>query len=184
MRLSTTRAPSRAAAALVIVELCDDREKLVGDLANLERLVAGAPAATQPGLRERIAKISDLAAALQAVTGAAEEPTLHAAFFPDAPLADYLRGVVAWLQATLRALEDLTARLLRMRPDWASYRWRIEEAKNFHFDELRPRIVADLTALVVVAQTDPRRAAVLRDAVLRTFHAADELEETLDRRFA
>jgi hypothetical protein len=152
-------------------------------LACLERLVETAPLGAQPGLRERTYRLTVLRDALESMNASAADRGLHAAFAPDAPLADYLRGIYAWVHATTRALDDLTTRLSQRKPDWAVFRWRIEEAKNFHFDDLRPRIRANLDALAG-PEDGSVGPALLRDAAERIFLASDGLEETLDRRFS
>jgi hypothetical protein len=88
----------------------------------------------------------------------------------------------------VRALDHLAGSLRKLQPDWALLRWRIEEAKNFHFDELHAPIRADLEALTIIANSGPfgaRRPPVeeLAYAVERLFATAVALEEHLDERF-
>lgn len=185
VRLSAQAAPPLPATPTAVLdELCEDQMNLAMSLACLDRLVEETPPVAQPPLRERIDRLGQLRDRLAALNACAVDRDVHAAFGPDAPLADYLRGAYAWGHAVLRALDDLATRLCRRRPDWAAYRWRIEEAKNFHFDELRPQIRGDLAALAVVTRGGARGPLVVRDAVEALFAAADALEETLDRRFS
>jgi hypothetical protein len=181
VRLSARAAPPLPSTPTAVLDdLCEDQMSMTMSLSCLERLASEAPPVAQPPLRERIDRLGELRDRLAALNACAVDRNVHVAFAPDAPLADYLRGAYAWGHAVVRALDDLAARLCRRRPDWAAYRWRIEEAKNFHFDELRPQIRADIAALAVVS----RGPVVIRDAVEAVFAAADALQETLDRRFA
>ncbi|HEY8074921.1 MAG TPA: hypothetical protein VIF62_12445, partial [Labilithrix sp.] len=98
-------------------------------------------------------------------------------FVADAALADYARGLYAWAHAVVRALETLAITLRTRRADWAMLRWRLEEAKNFHFDELQPKIRSD------AASIDASCSEELEDAIDRLFTAAGVLETRLDRKF-
>ena len=173
-------------------ELCEDQLMLSMELTRLEELVAAAPddAAARAALRTLSARLADLGAlrdALANVQLATIDPRLQRVVVTDSPLADYLRGIYSWAHAVLRALDHLVASL-RGQPDWALLRWRIEEAKNFHFDELHEAIRADLMALTVVAKGGAFGAngpAVneLVYAVERLISTAVALEEHLDERF-
>jgi hypothetical protein len=75
--------------------------------------------------------------------------------------------------------------LQALQPDWALYRGRIEEAKNFHFDELHDAIRADLQALTIAAGGGSFGARVppiddLQEAVEALFTTATTLEARLD----
>jgi len=173
-------------------ELCEDQLTLSMNLTCLEELVAAAPqdAAARAALRTLAARLADLAAlrdALANVQLSTVDPRLQRIVVTDSPLADYLRGIYSWAHAALRALEHL-AGSLRGQPDWALLRWRLEEAKNFHFDELHGAIRDDLTALTVVANGGAfgvNRPPVeeLHYAVERLISTAVALEEHLDERF-
>jgi hypothetical protein len=179
-------------------ELCEDQLTLSMNLARLEESVAAAPrdASVSAALRTVDARVADLGAlrdALARVQLATVDPRLQRLVVPESPLADYLRGVYAWGHAVVRALEQLAVSLqpkgaLRARPDWATLRWRIEEAKNFHFDELHEPIRADLLAFTILAQggafgADRPRIEELEYAVERLLSTARALEEHLDERF-
>ena len=111
-------------------------------------------------------------------------PNVQPAFLPDAPLAEYLRGAYAWLFAVVRALEHLALGLCAKEPDWATYRWRIEEAKNFHFDELEGEIAASLGALASLDRGVDVVVTQLAAAVELVLEDARALEARLDERFA
>ena len=176
----------------VLDELCEDQLTLSVSLTSLENLVAAAPsdASARAALRTLSARLADLEAlrdALANVQLSLVDPRLQRISVLDSPLADYLCGVYAWSHAVAHALEHL-AGSLRAGPDWALLRWRIEEAKNFHFDELHDAIRGDLTALVVVANgtvfgANRPRVEELQYAVERLISTAAALEEHLDERF-
>jgi hypothetical protein len=173
-------------------ELCEDQLTMSVDLARLEESLATAPeeASSRSALRTLAARLADLGAlrdALATVLVATVDPRLQRIVVPDSALGDYLRGIYAWGHAVVRALDDL-AGSLRAQPDWALLRWRIEEAKNFHFDELHEAIRADVLALTIVANGGSfgaERPAIedLEYAVERLIATAVALEEHLDERF-
>jgi hypothetical protein len=174
-------------------ELCEDQLTVSMNLACLERAVEQAPRdpSARAALRTLEMRLADLCAmrdALATLQLATADRRVHRLFVPDSPLADYLRGLYAWVQAVVRALDQLATSLRDLAPDWALLRWRIEEAKNFHFDELHDDIRADLHALTIVANAGSfgaNRPAVedLSYAVERLFSTATALEEHLDERF-
>jgi hypothetical protein len=173
-------------------ELCEDQLTMSMNLARLEESLAVAPRdpSVFVALRTLEARVADLGAlrdSLARVQLATVDPRLQRLVVPDSPLADYLRGLYAWAHAVVRALEQL-AISLRARPDWALLRWRIEEAKNFHFDELHEVIRADLLAFTIVAHggsfgADHPPIEQLQYAVERLLSTAVALEEHLDERF-
>ena len=174
-------------------ELCEDQLTMSMNLACLERAVEDAPrdASARAALRTLEARIKDLGAlrdALAAVQLASVDPRFQRLYLPDAPLAEYVRGVYAWVHAAMRALEQLATSMRTLQHDWALVRWRIEEAKNFHFDELHEPIRRDLIALTIVASagsfgSDPPAIDELHYAAERLFATAIALEEHLDERF-
>ncbi|MEA2750196.1 MAG: hypothetical protein QOI41_4339 [Myxococcales bacterium] len=176
----------------VLDELCEDQLMLSVNLTCLEELVAAAPpdASARAALRTLAARLADLGAlrdALANVQLSIIDPRLQRICVPESPLADYLKGVYAWSHAVVRALDHL-AGSLRSQPDWAKLRWRLEEAKNFHFDELHEAIRGDLTALAVVANggsfgAKRPRVEELQYAVERLISTAVALEAHLDERF-
>ncbi len=172
-------------------ELCEDQLNVSMNLACLERAAEDGPRdpSARAALRALEARVADLSAvrdALAAVQQVAVDRRLHRLFVPDAALAEYLRGLYAWMHAVIRALDAVAASLHTLSTDWALFRWRVEEAKNFHFDELHDAVRADLAALAVVARSlrgSPVRVADLAAAVERLFDAAESLEASLDQRF-
>ena len=173
-------------------ELCEDQLTMSMNLARLEESVAAAKrdASVQAALRTLEARLADLGAlrdALARVQLATVDTRLQRLVVPESPLADYLRGIYAWAHAVVRALDHLTASL-RAQPDWALLRWRIEEAKNFHFDELHEPIRADLLAFTIIAHggsfgTRQPPIQDLQYAVERLIWTAVALEAHLDERF-
>lgn len=173
-------------------ELCEDQLTMSMNLARLEESVASAPrdpsaAAALRTLEARLADLGALRDALARVQLATVDTRLQRLVVPESPLADYLRGIYAWGHAVVRALDHL-ASSLRTHPDWALLRWRIEEAKNFHFDELHEPIRADLLAFTIIAHggsfgADHPRIEDLQYAVERLISTAVALEEHLDERF-
>lgn len=172
-------------------ELCEEELSLTMNLACLERAAEDGP--RDPSARAALAalkaKLVDLLAvrdALAAINDLAVDRRVHRLFVADAALGEYLRGMYAWQSAVVRALDAVAMSLHSLSTDWALFRCRIEEAKNFHFDELKGAVRADLTALAVVARAfrgPPPKVAALAAAVERLFAAADTLEASLDQRF-
>lgn len=190
--------PSRAAdielndARELLDELCEEQLMMSIDLARLEESLAAAPwdPSARAALRTLEAQLGELGAvrdALASVHVAAVDPRLLRVFVPDAPATEYLRGVYGWMHAVVRAFEHL-AGSLRLQPDWALLRSRLEEAKNFHFDELHEPIRADLLALMILADGGSLGVGgpaieALRCALERLLAAAVTLEAHLDERF-
>jgi hypothetical protein len=174
-------------------ELCEDQLTMSMNLACLEESVEQAPRdpSARAALRTLKARVGDLGGlrdALAALHVAIVDPRLQRMVVPDSALADYLRGLYSWAHAVLRALDDLSNGMRTLQPDWALLRWRIEEAKNFHFDELHEPIRADLLAMTIIANGGSFGAerppiAELQCAVERLFATATALEEHLDERF-
>jgi hypothetical protein len=176
----------------VLDELCEDQLVLTMNLTCLEQLVAAAKpdVASRAALGSLSARIADLDAlrdALAIVQLSAIDPRLQRIAVPESALADYLNGLYAWAHAVVRALDEL-ARSLHTHPDWALLRASLEEAKNFHFDELHEAIRADLTTLTVVANggafgADHPPVEELAYAVEHLIATAVALEKHLDERF-
>lgn len=173
-------------ANLLLDDLAAEHLEMAMGLAGLEGVVEAAPRdpSARAALRVLEARVTDLGLvrdALASIAAAAADPRLHRAFLPDAPLAEYLRGIYAWMHAIVRALDELAQGLRTLAPDWAQLRSRIEEARMFHFEELHGAIEADLLALAVVAPE--ARTEDLEVAVATLLGAAIALEERLDERF-
>ena len=177
----------------VLDELCEDQLTMSMNLACLEESVADAPrdASARAALRTLETRIKDLGAlrdALAAVHVATVDVRLQRVVMPESPLAEYMRGLYAWSHAVLSALDHLSSSLRKLEPDWALLRWRIEEAKNFHFDELHEQVRADIRALAIIANGGSFGAECppipeLEYAVERLFSTAVSLEKHLDERF-
>lgn len=173
-------------------EICEDQLTMSVNLARLEESVAMAPrdASSRAALRTLEARLADLGAlrdALANVQVACVDSRVQRLVVPESPLADYLTGIYAWAHAVVRALDQLAASL-RAQPDWALLRWRLEEAKNFHFDELHEAIRADLLAFTIIANGGTFGAnrppiEEMQYAVERLISTAVALEEHLDERF-
>jgi len=174
-------------AQALLDELSEDQRTLSMNLASLEPATSDRPrdSATIAALRSLDARLDELGTmrdVLAALQQTAAPRSLQKAFLPDAPLADYLRGVYAWLFAVVRALEQLVVGLRKMQPDWALYRWQIEEAKNFHFDELEDAIIEHLAKLFAELG-DPDAVIELTASFEVLLTCARELEVRLDKRF-
>ncbi len=173
--------------------LCEDQLTLSMSLTCLEEAIGQAPRdpSARAALRTLESRILDLGAlrdALAQVMLATVDPRVQRLVVPDAPLAEYLGGIHAWTNAVMRALDQLAVSLRTLQPDWALLRWRIEEAKNFHFDELSGAIRADLQALAIVSNggsfgANAPPVDALRLAVEQLFAVATQLEGNLDQRF-
>jgi long-subunit acyl-CoA synthetase (AMP-forming) len=109
---------------------------------------------------DRVRSILVVREALAAVFRISASRAVHRAFLPEAPLAEYVVGVYSWLFAVIGALGET---------DPATYAWRIEQARNFHFDELHQDIRADLSRPLPRAamSASPRRSARVRAACFR-----------------
>jgi hypothetical protein len=174
-------------------ELCEDQLTLGMSLTCLEEAVLQSPrdVSARAALRTLEARLADLGAlrdVLAVVLQTTVDPRLQRLCVPDAPLSDYLRGLYAWTHAVVRALDQLASSLRTLQPDWALLRWRLEEAKNFHFDELHDAIRADVHALTIIARggsfgADVPAVDALHCGVERLFAVAAQLEENLDQRF-
>jgi hypothetical protein len=181
-------------------ELCEDQLTLSMNVTCLEQVIEDRPrdASARAALRSLETRLADLAAlrdSLATVHVLAADPRFHRLFVADAPLADYMRGLYAWAHAVLRALDQLAQGLRALQPDWATLRWRLEEAKNFHFDELEESIRADITALAIIVErgvlpsargplsAPPPPVHALFFAVEAVFLAAHAFEQRLDERF-
>ena len=159
-------------------ELCEDQLRLSSSLLALERVCLDAGRLECPTAQAALRSVDVLLGELRAVRDglamvqlAALPSSVHPALLTDAPLAEYLRGVFAWMHAVVRAVADLVAGLIHREPAWSLYRWRIEEAKNFHFFELETDIRADFDALeservdaVLVARLAASFNALLKQA--------------------
>ena len=169
-------------------ELCEDQLTLSMNLACLERATLDRPrdassSAALGTLDARVRDLGNVRDALAVLQLSTVSRSVHRAFLPDAPRADYLQGTYAWMFAVLRALDHLVAGIRVKHPDWASYRCRIEEAKNFHFDELECAIRKELASLLVESGDEDAVSQLTRSFDALLGHAR-MLERQLDERFA
>jgi hypothetical protein len=193
IRVPASAAPDVEIEFLDALELLDD---LGDDQLTLSMALASIERATETGPRdlsalaalravyERVEDIRAVRNAIAEVQRIAVDKRLHRIFVGDAPLAEYLRGVYAWLHEVARALGAVAFELQTLSADWAAFRRRIDEAKNFHFDELMVPIVEDLKALAEVSRSfEPPHPPVrqLAAAIGRLFKAARYLEASLDQ---
>jgi hypothetical protein len=95
-------------------------------------------------VRRRLAEMDDVANALFEVLTVCSSPAAAPLLANDAPLADYLRGVVAWWRGILQAFEQVTPALQTLSADWGLLRRRIEDAGAFLLPELVDDARADL----------------------------------------
>jgi hypothetical protein len=172
-------------ANVFLDEIAEEQLQLATSLAALERSVAPAPRdasarAALEILARRVRGVGQMRDVLASLHAATVDPRLHRVLLPDAPLSEYVRGIYAWLHAVVRALADLEGGLRALQPDWAQLRYRLEEAKMFHFDELEDAIAADLLALDIVTLGG---TSDLERVVVALLAAAGELESALDERF-
>lgn len=192
------RAPAAAApdveiefldALELLDDLADDQVTLSMALASIERATEIGPRdlsalAALRAVYERVEDVRAVRNAIADVQKIAIDRRLHRMFVADAPLAEYLRGVYAWLLEAARALGVVAMELQSLSADWSSFRRRMEEARNFHFDELMAPVQADLSALAAFARhMDPPHPPVreLAAAIGRLFQSATYLEESLDQ---
>jgi hypothetical protein len=147
-------------------QIGDEQLALGVSLSCLEQAVAYVPRdAHDREIAKLVSCATDLGAlrdALASVQVAAVDRRVQRLFLPDAPLAEYVCGVYAWMHAVMGALDAVATALRTSRePDLALLGARLEEANNFHFDELHGAIRADLTSLEGVPASDDLIHAVI-----------------------
>jgi hypothetical protein len=176
--------PESARARAVLMELAvlrEDNALGVLELAQQMRHLAVHFPRARPLVREvlydRYEDLRLVAWAMAAVERELAGPGL-ATLTATPEAADYFRGLYAWSHAVGRALLGLAADLRHGGPDWAMYRFRVEEASQFVFDELEG------TLLDAVRAGDDARSQGLRDAYAALFLAVREVRERLDQRVA
>jgi hypothetical protein len=171
MVLGAHRAPAlvRMLSNPVLDSLGDDALTLSMNMEALDGALdfvardRSAQAAVQT-IRQRLGEMHDVANAFFDVLTVLSRPAAAPLLANDAPLTDYLRGVVAWWSGNLRALERLMQELRSLSADWMMLRHRLDEAACFLLPELVDGARAELA----------RAARVRGDAAL--VQAADHLE--------
>ncbi len=122
-------------------EIGDARLHLDADLERLEHALDGLtshPFGDGPSqwMRVRLYEVSVLRDAIGRVHGDADDPRMALLLRPDGPLADYLRGIVAWSQTIVRAFDELVTGLSSRRPEWSRLHLRLAEGAIFHLQDL------------------------------------------------
>lgn len=166
----------------VLDELREDLVVLTEMLVALESASphCRASKAAPSGFDSVAACLHDIRSVRDALAGfelATESPSAHSSFRSDTPLADYVRGVHAWLQLVVRIVGALDKDLSVGEPNWRRYRQHIERANNFHFLELEHDIRGNIRAL------GPEGVA-LAPAFESVLERARELDVRLASRFA
>jgi hypothetical protein len=87
-------------------------------------------------MRARVREVLDVANALEQVYLDAGDTRVATMLQPDAALAEYLRGVLAWSEGIVRALDDLVGGLKKGTPAWSLFDRRLADASTFYFDDL------------------------------------------------
>jgi hypothetical protein len=142
-------------AEVLLDELSGEQITLSINLECLERARRARPtdpcaAAALPAIGARIEDLGRVRDALaQVLRQSTADRSIRRAFLPDAPLAEYVRGVYAWAHAVVRALDQLILGLGAGRAHWSRYRARVAEARIFHFSELSCAVDDDLTSLAL-----------------------------------
>ncbi|MEO6419975.1 MAG: hypothetical protein ABIP39_11235, partial [Polyangiaceae bacterium] len=81
--------------------------------------------------------------------GDADEPRMALVLRPDGPLADYLRGIMAWSHSVVRAFDELVTSLSTGRADWSRLHLRLAEGAVFHLQDLVRPIRQEASSLDV-----------------------------------
>ena len=95
----------------------------------------------------RIAELDHLRDALNDLYLEAAAPEVADALAQDGVFTEYLRGVYAWAEALLRALEVLNVELTALKPDWFRMRSRINDARDFYLANLEDDVRGAIEAL-------------------------------------
>jgi hypothetical protein len=99
---------------------------------------------TAEAMRARVFEVLDVSNALEQVYLDAADVRVAAMLQPDAALAEYLRGVLAWSQGIVRAFDDLVGGLKKGTPAWALFDRRLADAATFYFDDLAESVRLEL----------------------------------------
>ncbi len=153
--------------AMRLARLIDVLERLHGEA------WAGAAVHT---LLTRAREVESVSTAVLAVCTGARDWRVGILLDADAPLAEYLRGVVAWCEGIVRALDVLAKELEAGRPDFRAARRRIDDAASFHLVHLVDAIRLDARTVFL------RPTSVAHRQLEELFWAASWLETTLTAR--
>jgi uncharacterized protein CbrC (UPF0167 family) len=99
---------------------------------------------TAAAMQARLREVLDVAEALEQVYVDAADVRVAAILQPDASLAEYLRGVLAWTQGIVRAFDDLVLGLKKGAPAWSQFDRRLADAASFYFDDLAGSVREEL----------------------------------------
>jgi len=167
----------RLQACQLLDALGDDALTLTLNMETLQHTLAqvaydrSARAAART-VRTRIREMEDVANAFLEVLKVCSTPAAASLLANDAPLADYLRGVVAWWKGTLQAFERLAGELCTASADWGAFRQRLDTASTF----LLPELVDDERADLITEGTESTtESTVLLDALDVLLASADWL---------
>ena len=148
-------------------------EDVLGELASDPWAGPGAQA-----MHARVLELVHVSTAIENVCRDARDWRIAAMLQDDAPLAEYVRGVLAWADGVVRAFDVLAAELAAFAPGWARARERIDDACDFHLGGLVDTIRRDACAIGI----DPVSPQGRRLEEL--FWASSWLETTLTARLA
>jgi hypothetical protein len=179
------------AASDILQELSDAQVALTKALIGAQALVAGIPRdpsahAAAQSIRERIADLNELRTALAAVNLDACDPRTSVLFTENAPLTEYMRGLYVWVQAVLRALDELASGLRVLAPDWSLLRARLEDSTTFYLTNLEKPIARAATQLrlrlpEINDPSDP--LSEFDEHLIYLFWASSHLARNLEERF-
>ncbi len=121
-------------------------------LNELERATATGPAlpsteVARAAIGARLAELNQLRDALNDLYLEAAAPEVADALAQDGVFTEYLRGVYAWAESTLRALEVLNGELATLSPDWFRMRRRLTDARDFYLAHLEVQVHDSVEAL-------------------------------------
>jgi hypothetical protein len=147
---------AQAQAHHLLDELGDEQLNLSMCLVTLETAVELIPydpsaQAAANTVRSRLDELGELRDALQRVHFACAYPSAASLLHNDAALADYLRGIYAWLRGVVRALEFLAVELRQLGVDWGSFRARLDAARSFFLMDLAESIRLELARAAALA---------------------------------
>jgi hypothetical protein len=133
-------------------ELAVEQTALTRSLRGASEIIGTIPRdpsahAAAQSMRDRLADLGELKAALDAVYLDATDPRMHEMLGRDSALTEYLRGLYTWCKGVLRAFEELASGLRVLTPDWALLRARLDDARAFYLDELEGLLHGELARL-------------------------------------
>jgi hypothetical protein len=168
-------------------EIADARLHLDSELDRLDRTLdalishsfADGPA---QWMRVRLYEVSVLRDAIGRIHGDAADPRVALLVSADSPLADYLRGILAWSLSVVRAFDDLAAGLPARRADWQLVHRRLLEGSEFHLQHL----VRPIRQEIVARASEGAQAAFHQttEHLEELFWGAALLQLTLASRFS